>query len=82
MEEGDEVWDGVKGWVNVDGWCNVVGGGRVETWETAREGVDGWAVGGARWKCSGGWEASCHNINDMMVIITVPNLHNNFSFKL
>ena len=46
MEEGDEVWDGVEGWVNVDGWFNVVVGGRVETWETAREGVDGWGGGG------------------------------------
>ena len=57
MEEGDEVWDGVEGWVNVDGWCNVVGGGRVETWETTREGMDGWDGWGARWKCGGGWEA-------------------------
>ena len=33
--------DGVEGWVNVDGWCIVVEGGRVETWEITREGVDG-----------------------------------------
>ena len=52
--------------MNVDGWCNVVEGGRVETWETAREGVDGWGRGelngsvvvggrkgmdGTRWGC-------------------------------
>ena len=35
----------------------MVGGGRVETWEIAREGVDGWGRGGAGWKCGGGWEA-------------------------
>ena len=40
--------------MNVDRWCNVVGGGRVETWETAREGG---RRGGAGWKCGGGWEA-------------------------
>ena len=45
MGEGDEVWDGVEGWVNVDGCCIVVEGGRVETWENAREGVDGWGGG-------------------------------------
>ena len=46
MGEGDEVWDGLEGWVNVDGWCIVVIGGRVETWEIAREGLDGWGRGG------------------------------------
>ena len=45
MEEGDEVWDEVEGWVNVDGWCIMVGGERVETWEIARDAVDGWGRG-------------------------------------
>ena len=45
MEEGDEFWDGVEGWVNVDGWCIMVEGGRVETWEIVRKGVDGWGGG-------------------------------------
>ena len=45
MGDGAEVSDWVEGWVNVDRWCIMVGGGKAETWEIAREGVDGWGRG-------------------------------------